>query len=257
MDNKNQPQFNDPINWKSLGFFSVEDYLLYIFKKTEKITSGLYLVSGLLKDDEPIKWEIRDKGMDLLSASFNASNSVPGDKNYVIQSLFTAALETISLLNVAKISNLISDMNHSLLVKEIDQVVKLLKDRLVENAESAGLVLSEQFFRTPSLFTTDFKVSDKSVFSGKKVDIPLNERKNKRKLSDIDSSHSVVEVKKADRRENIINVLKERSNLTVKDFTKVIKDCSEKTIQRELVEMVKIGLVKKEGERRWSRYSLN
>src|SRR5690242_4266966 len=114
MDNKDtnqQPSFNDPINWKSLGFFSAEEYLIYIFKKTEKITAALYLVSGLLKDDEPIKWELRDRGIDLLSSSFTTSSSLPGDKNIVIQSLFTAALETLSLLNVAKISNLISEIN--------------------------------------------------------------------------------------------------------------------------------------------------
>src|SRR3954469_754593 len=98
---------NDPINWKSLGFFSAEDYLVYVFKKTEKITAALYLVSGLLKDEEPMKWELRDRGMDLLSSSFTASSSMPGDKNAVIQSLFSAALETISLLNVAHISNLV------------------------------------------------------------------------------------------------------------------------------------------------------
>jgi len=44
--------------------------------------------------------------------------------------------------------------------------------------------------------------------------------------------------------------------LSVKDFTRVIKDCSEKTIQRELLDLVEKGIVKKEGERRWSRYSL-
>ncbi|MFA6295666.1 MAG: hypothetical protein WC666_04635, partial [Candidatus Paceibacterota bacterium] len=125
MENKdinNQPSFNDPINWKSLGFFSAEEYLVYVFKKVEKITAALYLVSGLLKDDEPIKWELRDRGIDLLSSSFNASSSVPGDRNAIIQSLFTAALETLSLLNVARISNLVSEMNHKLLVHEIDNV---------------------------------------------------------------------------------------------------------------------------------------
>lgn len=254
MTNSNQPQFNDPISWKSLGFFSVEDYLLYVFKKTEKITAALYLVSGLLKDDEPIKWELRDKGMDLLSSSFSASNSVPGDKNYIIQSLFTAALETISLLNVAKISNLISDMNHSLLVKEIDQVIALMKDRLSENAQNAGLVLSEQFFKTPSLFTSSFRTSERSNYSSGVKNIAGSMKK--KGLLDGSLGHSAIEEKKVQRQQSIINTLKNKSNLTIKDFSKVIKDCSEKTIQREIIEMVNKGIIKKEGERRWSRYSL-
>ena len=242
-DNNQSPAFNDPLNWKSLGFFSGEDYLIYIFKKTEKITSALYLVSGLLKDEEPMKWELRDKGMDLLSSSFTASSSLPGDKNSVIQSLFTAALETISLLNVCHISHLISEMNHKILVREIDGVVNLLKDRLTASAESAGYVLSEQFFRTPSLFTSGF---DKGHSSD------AREPKNKA----IGQGQVITQQKKSQRQEQIINVLKGQSNLTIKDFSKVIKDCSEKTIQRELIELVDKGVIKKEGERRWSRYSL-
>ena len=64
-------------------------------------------------------------------------------------------------------------------------------------------------------------------------------------------------MKKTFRHDLIINALKGQSNLTVKDFSKVIKDCSQKTIQRDLLELVSKGVVKKEGQRRWSRYSLS
>jgi len=265
MDNKdiqNSGSFNNPLNWKSLGFFSADDYLIYIFKKTEKITSALYLVSGLLKDDEPLKWELRDRGMDLVSSSFTASSSVPGDKNVVIQSLFTAALETISLLNVAKISNLISEMNHMILVREIDQVVTLLRDRLAQNAENAGYVLSESFFKTPDLFSSGFKSesaarsaqpgeSYKGQNSTQQLQAIPTVRSNQRHGNSENS-----QLKKTQRQQMIMELLKGQSGLTIKDFSKVIKDCSEKTIQRELLELVDKGVVKKEGERRWSRYSL-
>ncbi len=259
MDNKetnNLASFNDPINWKSLGFFSAEDYLIYIFKKTEKITAALYLVSGLLKDEEPIKWELRDRGIDLLSSSFSASSSLPGDKNAVIQSLFTAALETLSLLNVAKISNLVSDMNHRLLVREIDNVVGMMRDRLAQSAENAGYVLSEAFFKTPDLFSTGFRSGNKVQGIGYRVEGvgPVSNSTPNQKDS---LGHVSVQAKKSQRQEVILGVLKTHSNLTIKDFTKVIKDCSSKTIQRELLELVDRGIVKKDGERRWSKYSLS
>lgn len=258
MDNKetnNQPSFNDPINWKSLGFFSAEEYLIYIFKKTEKITAALYLISGLLKDDEPIKWELRDRGIDLLSSSFSASSSLPGDKNAVIQSLFTAALETLSLLNVAKISNLVSDMNHRLLVREIDNIVGMLRDRLAQSAENAGYVLSEAFFKTPDLFSTGFKLDSRNSAVPGKKDSPMPSTEKPSNTLSVQGHISVTQ-KKTERQAAILNVLKTQSNLTIKDFSKVIKDCSEKTIQRELIDLVDRGIVKKEGERRWSRYSL-
>ncbi len=261
-DKNNQSEFNDPFKWKSLGFFTPEEYLLYIFKKTEKITAAIYLVSGLLKDNEPMKWELRDHGMELMSSSFMASSNVPGDKNAVIQSLFTSALETISLLNVARISGMVSDMNHSLLVSEIDNVVRLLRDRLAESAENAGYVLSENFFKTPDMFSTGFKsgnvgnrLDDSSGFKGQNSKIQNPNFKNPSTAASL-QGHSSTQVKKSQRQEIIINVLKGQSNLTIKDFSKVIKDCSEKTIQRELIELLKMGVIKKEGERRWSKYSL-
>jgi hypothetical protein len=257
-DNNSGQSFNDPISWKSLGFFSVEEYLLYIFKKTEKITAGLYLVSGLLKDDEPIKWELRDRGIDLLSSSFTASSSVPGDKAIVIQSLFTAALETLSLLNVARISNLVSEMNHRLLVREIDGVIGLLRDRLAESAENAGYVLSESFFKTPDLYASGFR-SGGHIQGGnpnpRKSSGP-NYVENSEMNHNNNKGQSISAEKKSQRQEAILAILKGQSNLSIKDFSKIIKDVSEKTIQRELIELVDLGLVKKEGERRWSRYSL-
>lgn len=254
--------FNDPINWKSLGFFSAEEYLVYVFKKTEKITAALYLVSGLLKDEEPMKWELRDRGMDLLSSSFTASSSMPGDKNAVIQSLFSAALETISLLNVARISNLITEMNHNLLVREIDNIVSMLRDRLVQNAQNAGYILSESFFKTPNLFTTGFKAegrpddrttSSGSATRGSNGQNRAGEQTQNKGIARVSADTAA---KKNDRQDRILGILKDQTNLTVKDFARVITDVSEKTIQRELLDLVQKGVIKKEGERRWSRYSL-
>ena len=255
----NYPSFNDPINWKSLGFFSSEEYILYIFKKTEKITAALYIVSGLLKDDEPLKWELRDHGMDLLSSSFSASSALPGDKNIIIQSLFTAALETMSLLNVGRISNLISDMNHGILIRELDNIIGLLRDRLAQNAENAGYVLSENFFKTPGLFATGFKPSERTNQSSGHQSRPASPGSADVKYalkSNSPKGQSEMNGKKTDRQNMILDLLKGQSNLTIKDFSKVIQGCSEKTIQRELLDLVDRGLVRKDGERRWSTYSL-
>ena len=61
---------------------------------------------------------------------------------------------------------------------------------------------------------------------------------------------------KEDRRKIIQALLKQRSKLTVKDIGKSIPGFSEKAIQRELVAMLAEGQVVKEGEKRWTTYSL-
>ena len=42
----------------------------------------------------------------------------------------------------------------------------------------------------------------------------------------------------------------------IKDVAPLISGCSEKTVQRELGEMVASGILRKIGEKRWSRYTL-
>ncbi len=73
---------------------------------------------------------------------------------------------------------------------------------------------------------------------------------------------------KKQRREDIISIIKNNKKnfpntqgLTIKDIkdTKhgVLVSCGEKTLQRELVSMVKDGVLKKAGEKRWSHYFLS
>lgn len=52
----------------------------------------------------------------------------------------------------------------------------------------------------------------------------------------------------------ILDLVRKNKRLSIKDISKVIRGCSEKTIQRELASLIGQGLVRKEGERRWSVY---
>src|SRR3989344_4892971 len=65
-----------------------------------------------------------------------------------------------------------------------------------------------------------------------------------------------VSVKKNSRQGTIITILKRKKEIMIKDISSIISGYSEKTIQRELMTMVKTGILKKVGEKRWSRYSL-
>jgi hypothetical protein len=59
------------------------------------------------------------------------------------------------------------------------------------------------------------------------------------------------------RRDRIVEILANKGHASIKDITDIIKDCSEKTVQRELNAMIKDSVAVREGERRWSVYSLS
>lgn len=54
----------------------------------------------------------------------------------------------------------------------------------------------------------------------------------------------------------VIEALQKKGDASIKDIARLVRGCSEKTIQRELNVLIDDGRVLKEGERRWSRYSL-
>jgi hypothetical protein len=58
----------------------------------------------------------------------------------------------------------------------------------------------------------------------------------------------------SDRASRILQYIKEKKSASIKDIAAVVRDCSEKTIQRELTALIDKGLIKRIGERRWSQY---
>ncbi|MBP9701546.1 MAG: DeoR family transcriptional regulator [Candidatus Pacebacteria bacterium] len=217
-------------DFTKLGFFSGEPYLKQVFKKTEKVVAALYLVSNLIKDKEPIKWKLRERSMTLMSAALTLNDDQSFDKDFAVRTVFSDILEILSTLSLAHMSGLLSEMNYNILRVEVEKIANILKDNLVIERETKGYVLSESFFKEDI-------VKAKNIVPVIKDNVTESPKKN-------------------NRQEVILSLLKTRSNLTIKDVAQVVTDCSEKTIQRELINMVEKGLVKREGERRWSRYSL-
>jgi predicted ArsR family transcriptional regulator len=58
------------------------------------------------------------------------------------------------------------------------------------------------------------------------------------------------------RQEAVLAVLRTKGPSYIKDISTVIRDVSEKTIQRELQALVTAGLISRTGERRWTQYAL-
>lgn len=230
-------------NYRDIGLFNNGDYLVYSFKKTEKIVSAIYLVTSLIKDNEPMKWELREGSMSLLSVIMALNGTENIDKNKHLQSFFTLSIQIISFLNVAFISGIISHMNSSIIITEINSLVDYVKQQTILSSSSSGFILSDSFFATDTPPVNASK--GQTLFS-----------KNSTVIETKNNKGEIVKDKKDSRKNSILSILKKDSQLTIKDFVKVITDCSEKTIQRELIDLVEKGLVKKNGERRWSTYSL-
>lgn len=212
-----------------IGPFRNSDDVLFIYKKSERIAAALYLVSNFLSDTEPMKEMIRKKMM-LLVDYASSGNQKP---------MLQALLAVLSSVEVAFSSGLMSNMNYSILKDELEELIKIIDRKSLSGNAYEEKLSSPRFFEIGVAPHEHSKLKGQSKQIGKMVG---NVRESKGQSGE--------------RREIMIKMLKDRSNLIIKDFTAVITNCSEKTIQRELLKMVNEGVLKKAGERRWSRYSL-
>lgn len=242
---------------------------IFIHKKTEKLIAALYMVTDFIKDTEPLKWQLRTKSLNLISVRANFLNASVSRRKELLKEYRAIWIEIISLSEIAQYSGLISKMNHSVLKREFEKLMSILEDEENEHNGQNTLVLHPEFFEKTSEILTSQK-KEKDVFYEHQPTISKGHNQKIVIVPSIDVSrispkteylpkitHSVEPKNtKTDRKAIITKLLSKKGGLSIKDFSQAIKDCSEKTIQRELLAMVAIGTIKKQGERRWSTYSL-
>ena len=269
------------LNLKTVSIFHNDSQIIFIFKKTERLASAIYLLTSFMSDNEPIKSKMRESMTRLMSYSINLSNQGHLRRIEAMNNYTVASFEILSMLEVANISGIISAMNYGILKSEIEKNIEFVE--LKERSLSSHLLLSKNFFEIRDDYSTvddqqsragvsatgrkDYKIQTEQTPINKRhedIDSGVMLHKGQILIKDNNAVANRVAVSnkghiasdKNVRYETIINLLKKTREITVKDVSSIISDCSEKTIQRELLNLVDKGVLKKEGERRWSKYSL-
>ncbi len=245
-------------NQSPIDYFSQDQSFVFVYKKTEKLATALYMVTNLFGDSEPMKWTLRTKVSHLLSFIIGFKDILESREYEFSNDVKTRVLEVVSLLEVASRSGLVSPMNFSILKTEFMNLASSLS-ALKKDAEQE----STQFAFPRSFFEVPQKTSPMNRQSSQNHHQVFDDVQPKQHTSSIKDNLSFKDevtdgpvFKKTNRQSIIINLLKKKKDLTIKDIALVIRDCSEKTIQRELIALIEAGVLKKTGERRWSRYSL-
>ncbi len=262
MDNEKDIQNNNQDNQRPIAGMTVFDsraHFAFVHKKTEKLVAAVYVVSNFIKDNEPLKWSIREKSLELLELAVLLNFVSLEERRGILRNHQSVASEIISLSGVARQSGLFSEMNHDILKKEFENLLKTIDESEKKQEVS---VFAPDFFETKSLLerpssadvprsqnTSNLSFTDKQKNQKDKGNV--NQTK---KTADTKQVIQNDGVKDKDRRVLIIDMLKKKGGLGIKDFTDVIHGVSAKTIQRELLSLVAEGSVRKEGDRRWSRY---
>ncbi len=215
------------------------DYYKYIFKKTEKIACAVFYI---LRSDKSIRADdvvVKDLEATARVLLDTALLSLRGTARTLTESAQAIRHDYIVLeakLHVAHAARLLSAELLAVFVHEIDSVQRSLRKYTESHVEHPLLDT-----RTP--------FSD----MGTERRMP---RAKSREFEGTKSIQSALPVATPSRKERVLDVIREKGQATIKDISEVIKDCSEKTIQRELVDLITDNVIVRFGERRWSKYKL-
>lgn len=231
-----------PDNSKKFHEFALQSILFkgrsdwyFCYLKTEKIAHVLVLLaqnSGAMGDD------MTEAARRAASLSGEIAHLAAGevDAPVVLADLF-ALLGAVRMLSVY---GSLSKETGAILGRELEQVA----ERLVRGSHPSPFVSTEDF-AVPAIQERQTPMLGHAMAYGSS-DGQLGALKDKRTQGQSKGQ--------SDRMSLILDLVRKRKSLSIKEITSVIRDCSEKTIQRELNILIERGLIRREGERRWSVY---
>jgi len=283
-DTMSDTNTHSPVAYKNRNEFS-----LLCLKRTERLSAALYMVTGLIPDAEPLKWRLREKTLVLLTDMAIIRETLTADRMSVMNRARDTIAELTTLLNVAYAGDLLSEMNVAVLKKEymiLNDIVEEGRQMASSTERVVSDLFKEQYTTTPLNTTeraTESIIRKAETLKGHIKDIESMSDRNMSDRKDVlytkerpimsftketnadekyTTNPSVIEKTKpiADiknqRRNEIIAVIKKKKHVAIKDITLLVRNVGEKTIQREITAMVEEGVLKKQGSKRWSTYSL-
>lgn len=213
-----------------------EEYFRNIFKKTEKIVSAVFYIASIIKDQSAeniVIDDVEESGRRLIEHVLKTLSVRQGARYEIVDALRFALIDLESRLRLLGAIQLLPREHLEVFLGEIDTVQRSLNRFLAVHQE-------QSFFFAPS--TTSPQQRHRIAHS-------RNTLPSKNAVEGGSASHQDI-----NRTDRILSILKDKGEATIKDISLLITDCSEKTIQRELNELIKDSRVVREGERRWSKY---
>jgi len=238
-----QAEKDNTIKIKRLS--SDTNYYNNVFKKTEKIVSVIFYILSETKINQSTETHmqiIKDRSLKMHELSLQTLSLQTHEQHEGLLNMQYALVALESTLRIAYMARVIPYDVFNLLIEQLDTVLRYINNHFLQ---SEGISVEE--LTSVAIPKTTTKTAGSSAARQRRVNIPAG---------DISTDAYLVYSQLTDRGERIKTVLEAKPQATIKDIAEVITDVSEKTIQRELNSLIEKGQVLREGERRWSKYSV-
>lgn len=217
-----------------------------IYNRSYRISAAVFVISNVIDQNEELRTKIKKLSLDLVSSSVKLKDINFNDTKKLIADIEKNSLELMSMLDIASVSGLVSKMNGNILKEEFQLFILELNkfyEKFEDNKNSSiGSIFKESLIQN-------------NINNLPKTNL-LNSENEQKIISKNGLKNNNGHKRKDLRKNTILDFIKGHNNVSIKDIVPNIVGCSEKTIQRELIQLINEGRILKVGERRWSKYSL-
>ena len=254
------------------GFFNnpYNETIYTCAQKSGKISAAIHMIADIMDTELPLAYDLRAKSLSLVTTCFRITRQTGITTNDTMMILLE--IDTLmTLVDIGMIARSISKMNGDILRGELTKVREIIIDLMVKMKQTeSSFVLSQYAVQQPVIHDD---VLQDSVFESKLKDLHSKRHQNDIKTTlirqssdqndiqnDIDKNQNdikttlVNDMPRIGRQKDILNLIKSTPMMTPAMLKIKIPDCSEKTIQRELATLLEMGLIRKEGNKRWTTY---
>lgn len=230
-------------------------------RKIFELTLALYRVTDFFPSEEILKKQLRQKANDILGLI--AEYSINHQSRSEIYTILAKIKSIKSYLALAKHNKMVKAINVAVLEREYEFFEGFFERELeyFEEAIEDIVLKSSRHKKTTAI--------ERDVIFHQKVSV---ENGNGNGIGNVNVSNEhghdhthMIEPKKEsilpnakfnERQVKMLDYLKGHEQAKISDLTGFFADLSSKTIQRDLNDLVIRGVIKKEGEKRWTVYSL-
>ena len=258
------------------------------YNKTHKLVTALYMVTDIIDKEEPIRNKLRILGVEIISDIATSSKSVLEVAKIDQAMSFLNIALAMNFISEMNCSILVKEfLELKLSIQEYVNIKPVWLEKFLENSPLEGWPkagVDKLVPPPPKGYSSRGELDTKGHVNTNKGHTRIGVQKGSTLMKALsDKTHLMsdrvnnearpntlglasraqdFDMLKKQRRYNIVSFIKNNNgNATIKDIRNKIDNgtsdspaCSEKTLQRELLSMIKDGVLYKTGEKRWSRY---
>jgi hypothetical protein len=147
-NNYNNKTLDKKDNFLSLNFQNKD--LVFVFKKIEKISTAIFILTNFFETNDPLKMSLRNSCTNLLRTILAISHFDLYTRQNSIKQINLNFIELGSYLEIAFYSEIISEMNYNLISQEIVNINQYVQDIIKDEYDLANNTFEKDFFQIKS-----------------------------------------------------------------------------------------------------------